>query len=66
MHTNLYFLLNSESSQSLTVNISYGFFRISHITAIGFNPASLHKSTLASVCPSRSNTPPSLATSPKQ
>ena len=40
-------------------------FRISTITAAGSQPASLAKSTPASVCPARFSTPPSLAISGK-
>ena len=38
---------------------------ISQITAAGVQPASLHKSTEASVCPARTSTPPSRARSGK-
>ena len=40
-------------------------FTISHITAQGSSPASLAKSTDASVCPVRESTPPFLAISGK-
>ena len=38
-------------------------FMISQITAPGSNPDSRHRSTLASVCPARTSTPPSRARS---
>ena len=56
----LWFLSKFHNSGVLAIVPSS--FIISHITPAGFNPASLAKSTAASVCPALFNTPPSLAT----
>ena len=48
-------------SKSGTLAIVPSSFKISHITATGASPQILHKSTVASVCPSLSNTPLSFA-----
>ena len=48
-------------SKSGTLAIVPSSFKISHITATGVSPQILHKSTVASVCPSLSRTPLSFA-----